>query len=440
MNASGLDLISRPFGAARSVAAGKGLEMTQADGPLAGIRVLDLTRVLAGPVATQLLGDLGADVVKVERPNTGDDTRAWGPPYLKNDEGEDTAESAYFLSCNRNKRSLSVDLATSAGRELVRALAGRADVLIENFKVGDMVRFGLAYADLAPMLPRLVYCSISGFGQTGPYAAQRGYDFMVQGLGGVMSITGEPEGAPMKVGVAVADVVCGLYAGIAILAALRHRDEVARAGGAGGGQHIDVGLLDTQVAWLVNQGLNYLVSGEPPRRLGNAHPNIVPYQVFAAADGYLIVAVGNDGQFRRLAECLSAPGLADDSAYTTNAARVRHRDTLVPILEALIRAKPRAHWLDGLSVRGVPCGPVNAIDQVFADPQVQAREMRITMAHPLAAGGEVDLIGNPLKLSISPVAYRRPPPTLGQHTDEVLAEWLGLSAEQCHGLRVQRAI
>ncbi len=283
--------------------------MTDADGPLVGIRVLDLSRVLAGPVATQLLGDLGADVVKVERPGAGDDTRAWGPPYLKDADGQDSSESAYFLSCNRNKRSLTIDLGKEKGQALVRELAARADVLIENFKVGDMARFGLAYTDLAPSLPRLVYCSISGFGQTGPYAAQPGYDFMVQGMGGVMSITGqregepggEPEGEPMKVGVAVADVVCGLYAAVAILAALRHRDE------SGQGQHIDLGLLDTQVAWLVNQGMNYLVSGTPPRRLGNAHPNIVPYQVFAASDGYVIIAVGNDGQFRRLAACVGMP-------------------------------------------------------------------------------------------------------------------------------------
>ncbi len=411
--------------------------MTHPEGPLAGVRILDLTRVLAGPVATQLLGDLGADVVKVERPETGDDTRAWGPPYLKDAEGNDTGESAYYLSCNRNKRSLTVDLGKPAGRDLVQALAARADVLIENFKVGDMARFGLAYQDLAPSLPGLVYCSISGFGQSGPYAAQPGYDFMVQGLGGVMSITGEPDGAPMKVGVAVADVVCGLYAATAILAALRHRDVVVGRGETGGGQHIDLSLLDTQVAWLVNQGLNYLVSGRPPQRLGNAHPNIVPYQVFAAADGYLIVAVGNDGQFRRLMAALGAPGLAEDPAYATNAQRVRHRDTLVPILEALIRSKPAAHWLETLSANGVPCGPVNAIDQVFADPQVLARGMRITMDHPRAKGGEVALIGNPLQLSASPVTYRRPPPTLGEHTDAVLADWLGLSANEIATLREQ---
>ncbi|MBL8661137.1 MAG: CoA transferase [Rhodospirillales bacterium] len=411
--------------------------MTEAVGPLDGIRILDLTRVLAGPVATQLLGDLGADVVKVERPGAGDDTRAWGPPYLKSADGDEPGESAYYLSCNRNKRSLTIDLAKPAGRDLVRALAAQADVLIENFKVGDMARYGLAYRDLAPALPGLVYCSISGFGQTGPYAAQPGYDFMVQGLGGVMSITGEPDGAPMKVGVAVADVVCGLYAATAILAALRHRDGVRRRGEAGGGQHIDLGLLDTQVAWLVNQGMNYLVSGQPPQRLGNAHPNIVPYQVFAAADGYIIVAVGNDGQFRRLMSALGAPGLADDPAYATNAARVRQREALVPILEALIRSKPAGHWLETLTAQGVPCGPVNAIDQVFADPQVRAREMRITMHHPRAADGEVALIGNPIRLSASPVIYRRPPPTLGEHTEAALADWLALSTDEIARLRQQ---
>lgn len=415
--------------------------MAQPNGPLAGIKILDLTRVLAGPVATQLLGDLGADVVKVERPGGGDDTRAWGPPYLRGARGEDATESAYFLSCNRNKRSLTVDLGARAGQDLVRRLAAKADVLIENFKVGDMARFGLAYADLAPLLPRLIYCSISGFGQSGPYASRAGYDFMVQGMGGVMSITGEPDGPPLKVGVAVADVVCGLYAAVAILAALRHRDTTGTGDGRrGGGQHIDLGLFDTQVAWLVNQGMNYLTSGRPPTRLGNAHPNIVPYQVFAGADGHLIVAVGNDGQFRKLVEFAGAPGLADDADFATNAARVRNREAIVPILAALIAAKPRRHWLDGLAARGVPCGPVNTIDQVFADPQVLAREMRITMAHPSAGGGEVDLIGNPIKLSASPVAYTRPPPTLGQHTDDVLDDWLGMSAEERQALRREGAI
>ncbi len=408
--------------------------MTQAQGPLADLRVLDLSRVLAGPVATQLLGDLGADVVKVERPGSGDDTRAWGPPYLKGADGQDSSESAYFLSCNRNKRSLTIDLGSEEGQALVRDLAGRADVLIENFKVGDMARFGLAYAELAPSLPRLVYCSISGFGQTGPAAAQPGYDFLVQGMGGVMSITGEPDGEPMKVGVAVADVVCGLYAAAAILAALRHRDET------GQGQHIDLGLLDTQVAWLVNQGMNYLVSGKPPGRLGNAHPNIVPYQVFAASDGYVIIAVGNDGQFRKFAGCLGMPALGEDPDYATNAARVRNRDKLVPILEALVRAKARDHWLETLTASGVPCGPVNDIGQVFADAQVLARGMRVVMPHPSADAGDVALIGNPLKLSASPVEYRRAPPLLGQHTDEVLEEWLALSADHRAALRAEKVI
>jgi crotonobetainyl-CoA:carnitine CoA-transferase CaiB-like acyl-CoA transferase len=410
------------------------LPMTQAQGPLAGLRVLDLSRVLAGPVATQLLGDLGADVVKVERPGTGDDTRAWGPPYLKGADGQDSSESAYFLSCNRNKRSLTIDLGKKEGHALVRDLAARADVLIENFKVGDMARFGLAYADLGPALPRLVYCSISGFGQTGPYAAQPGYDFLVQGMGGVMSITGEPDGEPMKVGVAVADVVCGLYASVAILAALRHREET------GQGQHIDLGLLDTQVAWLMNQGMNCLVSGKPPGRLGNAHPNIVPYQVFAASDGYVIIAVGNDGQFRKFAACLGMPALGRDPDYASNAARVRNRDKLVPILEALIRAKARDHWLETLTAAGVPCGPVNDIGQVFADAQVLARGMRIVMPHPSADAGCVSLIGNPLKLSASPVEYRRAPPLLGQHTDEVLEEWLDLAADQRAALRAKKVL
>jgi crotonobetainyl-CoA:carnitine CoA-transferase CaiB-like acyl-CoA transferase len=397
--------------------------------PLAAIRVLDLSRILAGPLATQLLGDLGADVIKVERPGVGDDTRAWGPPYLRDSDGNETSESAYFLSCNRNKRSVTIDLARPEGTDLIRRLAGHADVLIENFKVGDLARRGLGYDDLKTACPRLIYCSISGFGQTGAYAPRAGYDFLVQGLGGVMSITGAADGPPMKVGVAVADVVCGLYAAVAVLAAIetRHR--------SGTGQHIDLSLLDTQVAWLVNQGLNFLVSGEAPGRLGNAHPNIVPYQVLPAADGYFILAVGNDAQFRRFAAFAGAPEWADDARFATNAERVRHRDVLVARIAERTQLKPAAAWIEGLEAAGVPCGPVNAIDQVFANPQVRHRGMAITMPHPLGAGGSVPLIGNPLKLSANPVTYHRPPPLLGQHTDEVLAELLGLSVEERAELR-----
>jgi glutaryl-CoA transferase len=408
--------------------------MTVDAGPLAGVRVLDLSRILAGPVATQLMGDLGADVIKVERPGTGDDTRQWGPPWLTDESGRATGESAYFLSVNRNKRSVTIDLAQPCGQELIRALAARCDVLVENFKVGDLARFRLDYPSLKDELPRLVYCSISGFGQTGPYASRAGYDFLVQGMGGIMSITGDPDGPPMKVGVAVADVVCGLYAAIAIMGALRHRDLT------GEGQHIDLGLLDTQVAWLANQGMNYLSSGTPPGRLGNAHPNIVPYQVFPASDGYFILAVGNDSQFRRFAAFAEAAHLADDPRFATNPARVRYRGELIPLIEALTRAQPVAHWLAGLQASGVPCGPVNDLRQVFDDPQIRHRQMSITMPHPAAPGGRVSLIANPIRYSATPVEYRRAPPTLGEHTDEVLQEILGLTQAERTRLRTNGVI
>lgn len=398
-------------------------------GPLAGIRILDLSRVLAGPVATQLMGDLGADVIKVERPGSGDDTRRWGPPWLPHPNDPAESQSAYFLSANRNKRSLTIDLSRPEGQDLVRALAGRCDVLVENFKVGDLARYRLDWPSLRPELPRLVYCSISGFGQTGPYAALAGYDFLVQGLGGVMSITGDPDRQPMKVGVAVADVICGLYAVIAVLAALWQRDAT------GEGQRIDLGLLDTQVAWLANQGLNYLTSGTPPARLGNAHPNIVPYQVMPARDGHFILAVGNDSQFRRFAEVAGRPELASDPRFARNPERVRHRAVLVPLLEGLTRERPAATWLAALQAAGVPCGPVNDIAAVFADPQVRHRDMAIEMPSPHAADGIVRLIGNPIHGSANPVSYRRPPPALGEHTDEVLQELLGLDAAERARLR-----
>lgn len=408
--------------------------MNDGGGPLRSVRVLDLSRILAGPAATQLLGDLGADVIKIERPGGGDDTRQWGPPWLPGADGQPTGESAYYLCANRNKRSVTIDLAQAAGQQLIRDLAARCDVLVENFKVGDLARHGLDYASLKGAAPHLVYCSISGFGQTGPRASLAGYDFLVQGLGGVMSITGEPDGPPMKVGVAVADVVCGLYAAVAVLGALRHRDLT------GDGQHIDLSLLDTQVAWLVNQGLNYLTSGEPPARHGNAHPNIVPYQVMPASDGHFILAVGNDAQFRRFAAFAGAPQLADDPRFSTNPARVRHRHDLVPALEALTRTRPAAWWLAGLEREGVPCGPVNDLRAVFDDPQVRHRDMAIRMPHPGAGDGAVSLIGNPIRYSASPVTYRRPPPTLGEHTDEVLLEVLGLGDEARLRLRADGVI
>lgn len=407
--------------------------MTLGPGPLAGLRVLDLSRILAGPCATQLLGDLGADVIKVERPDAGDDTRFWGPPYLRAADGSDTTESAYYLGTNRNKRSVTIDLGHPEGQALARRMACGSDVVVENYKLGQMAGWGLDYEDLSADAPGLVYCSISGFGQTGPYAARPGYDFLIQGMGGLMSITGAPDGPPMKVGVAVSDIVCGLYAAVAVLGALRHRDATGR------GQYIDLGLLDTQVAWLMNQGLNYLTSGQAPGRLGNAHPNIVPYQAFEAADGYIVLAVGNDGQFRRFCVFAGRPGLADDPRFATNRERVRNREALAPLIATLVRARPVGHWVEGLLDVNVPCGPVNGLDQVFADPQVVHRDMEITMEHPLAENG-VRLIGNPVKFSDTPVTYRRPPPLLGEHTDEVLAEMLGLDAAERDRLRARKVI
>jgi crotonobetainyl-CoA:carnitine CoA-transferase CaiB-like acyl-CoA transferase len=408
--------------------------MTAGTGALAGVRILDLSRILAGPVATQLMGDLGADVIKIERPGTGDDTRQWGPPWLMDDNGAPTGPSAYFLAANRSKRSVTIDLSKPAGQELVRALAAHSDVLLENFKVGDLARYRLDYDSLRPELSRLVYCSISGFGQTGPYAALAGYDFLVQGLGGIMSITGEPDGPPMKVGVAVADVVCGLYAAVAVLAALRHRDQT------GEGQYIDLALLDTQVAWLVNQGMNYLTSGVPPGRLGNAHPNIVPYQVFPASDGYFILAVGNDAQFRRFATVAAAGYLADDPRFANNPARVRNRRELVRIIESVTPTHTVSDWLASLQAAGVPCGPVNDIRRVFEDPQVRHRNMRIDMPHPTARGGGVELIGNPIRYSSTPVEYWQTPPALGEHTDQVLQEILGLGEAERARLRADGVI
>ena len=400
-----------------------------APGPLAGLRILDLSRILAGPTCTQLFGDLGADVIKVERPGAGDDTRHWGPPYVRDADGADTTESAYYLCANRNKRSVTIDFSKPAGAALVCDLLAHCDVLIENLRVGALAGYGLGYDDLRERFPGLVYCSISGFGQDGPYANRGGYDYMAQGIGGIMSLTGEPDGEPMKVAVGIADVVCGMYASSAILAALRHRDRT------GEGQYIDLGLADTQVAWLINEGTNYLTSREVPRRRGNAHPNIVPYQLFQTADGYFILAAGNDGQYRRFCTFAGLDELADDPRFATNKLRVAHREELVPRIEAATRRHPTAHWVEGLAGVGVPCGPVNDLEQVFSDPQFLHRGMKISMDHPLAGSGQVDLIGNPVKLSQTPVSYRRPPPTLGQHTDEVLGEVLDL--DQAHLARLK---
>ncbi|HEY6086608.1 MAG TPA: CaiB/BaiF CoA-transferase family protein [Burkholderiaceae bacterium] len=402
---------------------------------LAGIRVLDLSRVLAGPWCTQTLADLGADVIKVERPPGddhpgGDDTRGWGPPFLKDRAGRDTAEAGYYLGCNRNKRSITVDLAQPDGQALIRRLAAQCDVLVENFKVGDMARHGLDAQSLLAVQPRLVYCSITGFGQTGPYRDRAGYDYAVQGLGGLMSVTGErddrPGGGPQKVGVAVADLFTGLYATIAIQAALRHRDAT------GQGQHIDMALLDTQVAMLANLGANFLVTGVAPQRAGNAHQNIVPYQVFEAADGYLILAVGNDGQFARFCELAGRPELALDARFVRNADRVRHRDLLVPLLAALMRTRGKQQWLDALEAAKVPCGAVNDLAEVFADPQVQAREMTVPVPHPLT--DSLRLVASPMKLSATPVQLRHAPPLLGQHTDEIL---IGLGLDEAERTRLR---
>ena len=387
---------------------------------LSGLRVLDLSRVLAGPWAGQMLADLGADVVKVERPGAGDDTRAWGPPYLRDADGRDTSEAAYFLSANRNKRSITIDFTQPEGQQQVRELVQLADVLIENFKVGGLAVYGLDYQSLQALNPRLIYCSVTGFGQQGPYAKRAGYDFMIQAMGGLMSITGKADGedgaGPVKVGVALTDILTGLYASNAILAALAERER------SGQGQYIDLALLDVQIACLGNQALNYLTTGVPPRRLGNAHPNIVPYQDFPTADGDVILTVGNDGQFRKFCEVAGHPEWATDPRFVSNAARVANRAELIPLIRQVTVFRTTAEWIAALEQAGVPCGPINDLAQVFADPQVQARGTRIRMAHPLA--GEVDLVANPIRLSRTPVDYRRPPPLLGEHNSEVFADWL----------------
>ena len=412
---------------------------------LADVRVLDLSRVLAGPWCTQTLADLGADVIKVERPpgatgSGGDDTRGWGPPFLKDSAGADTQEAAYYLGTNRNKRSITVDIARPEGQALIRKIALQSDVFVENYKVGDMARYGLDFASLHALNPRLVYCSITGFGQTGPYRERAGYDYAIQGMGGLMSVTGPSRaeiaddasgGGPQKVGVAVADLFTGMYACTAILAALRHRDLT------GIGQAIDMALLDTQVAMLANLGANYLTTGLAPQRMGNAHQNIVPYQVFEVADGHLILAVGNDSQFAKFCEVAGAPQLALDLRFARNAERVRHRATLVPMLAALMKARTRSDWLASLEAAKVPSGPINDLADVFADPHVPAREMTVRLPHPLA--GQVDLVASPMKLSATPVQYRRPPPLLGEHTAEVLREF-GVDAAEFAALRGAGAV
>lgn len=400
--------------------------MSSRPAPLTGIRVLDLTRVLAGPWCTQNLADLGAEVIKIERPGSGDDTRGWGPPYIRDAQGHDTSEAAYYASANRNKQSVAIDIASERGAQMVRELARQSDILVENFKVGGLRKYGLDYESIKAINPALIYCSITGFGQTGPYSSRPGYDFMIQGMGGLMSITGErddlPGGGPQKAGVAVADLMTGMYSTVGILAALHER------GRSGLGQHLDMALLDCQVAMLANQNLNYLTSGVAPQRAGNAHQNLVPYQVFAAADGHLIVAVGNDSQFRAYCRVIGRPGLPDDIRFQTNSNRVINRDLLVPMLTEAMKAQTRDYWLAELERAGVPAGPINTIDQVYADPQVKSRGMLRHLPHKLA--GQAPVAASPLRFSDSPVNYRHAAPTLGEHTEQVLRERLGMSDEE----------
>ncbi|AOI65366.1 CoA-transferase [Burkholderia territorii] len=405
-------------------------------GALSHIRVLDLTRVLAGPWCAQTLADFGADVIKVERPGAGDDTRHWGPPYLKDANGADTAEAAYYLAANRNKRSVTVDIATPEGQQIVRELAAQSDVVLENYKVGQLKKYGLDYASLRAVKPDLVYCSVTGFGQTGPYAHRAGYDFIVQGIGGFMSITGErdgaPGGGPQKAGVAIADLATGLYSTIAVLAALAHRDRT------GEGQYIDMALLDVQVALLANMNTNFLASGKPPVRWGNAHPNIVPYQTFQTSDGWIIVAVGNDGQFRKFVEAGGRPELADDERFATNPSRVRHRDTLVPILAEMVKTRAKADWIGALEAAGVPCGPINDLDEVFDNEQVIARGMQVTLPHP--CGADVKLVRNPIRMSATPPDAHTAPPLLGAQTVDVLRDMLGYDDARIAALKAKQAI
>jgi len=395
---------------------------------LAGLRVLDLSRILAGPTATQLLADLGAEVIKIERPGTGDDTRGWGPPFVLDAEGSETQDSAYFLSANRGKHSVAVNIADPRGQAILQALAAKADILVENFKPGDLARYGLDYATLKGVNPGLIYCSITGFGQTGPNAHRAGYDFLVQGEGGLMSLTGEADGPPMKAGVGIADVLCGMYATVGILAAVQARHQT------GLGQHIDLALMDTQVAMLINQGVGYLTDSEVPPRRGNDHPTIVPYGTFPASDGSFILAIGNDAQFARFVALAGAPGLAQDIRFATNAARVRNRQVLMPLLSAVTAGRAAAEWLALCAAETIPAGPVNDLAQVFASPQVAARGMRVRMDHAGAGSGKVELIGNPLHLSQTPVSYAKAPPMLGEDTMSVLARKLGLDAEALRDL------
>ena len=400
---------------------------------LGHIRVLDLSRVLAGPWCSQNLADLGADVIKIERPGNGDDTRAWGPPYAKDADGNDTTEAAYYLAANRGKRSVTIDIASVDGQALLRELVVHCDVVLENYKVGQLKRYGLDYESLKAIKPDIVYCSVTGFGQDGPYAHRAGYDFLIQGMGGLMSVTGErddlPGGGPQKAGVALTDLMTGMYATIAIMAALTHRDR------SGEGQYIDMALLDVQVAMLANMGSNYLNSGKPPKRWGNAHPNIVPYQTFACSDGYIIVATGNDGQYQKFVEVGGRADLALHERYATNPLRVKHREELVPLLAEMVLRQSRAFWIDQLEAVGVPCGPINNLDDVYSNPQVLARGIVTEVPHPTA--GTVKLVRNPMRLSASPADNAVAPPLLGQHTEDIVRDLLGHSDAEIAALRAK---
>jgi crotonobetainyl-CoA:carnitine CoA-transferase CaiB-like acyl-CoA transferase len=405
-------------------------------GPFSHIRVLDLSRVLAGPWCGQNLADLGAEVIKIERPKTGDDSRAFGPPWLKDAGGKDTRESAYFASANRGKKSVTVNLSHPQGQGIVRELARASDVLIENYKVGDLARYGLGYEDLRSINPRLVYCSVTGFGQTGPYRVRPGYDFMVQGMGGVMSITGErddlPGGGPQRVGIPIADIMTGMYATIAICAAIAHRER------SGAGQHLDLALLDTQVGILANQGMNYLATGRAPGRIGNAHPNIVPYQPFRTKDGDVILACGNDNLFSKFCEVADCRHLTTDPRFATNSSRVENREAITSLLAEIFAQRTTKEWCDALEAAGVPNGPINDLKQVFEEPQVMARRMKIELDHPVA--GKIPLIASPMKFSGTPLEFRNPPPTLGQHTGEVLSTLLKLDDDAIGRLRADGVV
>jgi crotonobetainyl-CoA:carnitine CoA-transferase CaiB-like acyl-CoA transferase len=400
------------------------------EGPLTGVRVLDLSRVFAGPWATQQLADLGAEVIKVERPGRGDDSRGLGPPFLHDRDGKDTAESAFYLSTNRNKKSIALDLSEPRGQEIIRQFAAISDIVVENFKVGTLSRYALDYESIRKINPSVVYCSITGFGQTGPYSHRPGYDTLFQAMGGVMSVTGEadetPGGGPMKVGIILADIMTGMYATIGIMGALRHRERT------GTGQHIDLSLMDSQTAALSHQAMFYLISGENPKRFGTSAPAVVPSQRFECADGFLVLVVGNDPQFRRFADVVGHPEWADDKRFTTNGMRVRNRATLVPLLEEIFRRFPKAHWLQKLEAAGIACGPINEISDVFADPQVTARNMVVEVEH--SSGRPLKLVANPLRMSETPLNRYEPPPRLGQHTDELLSGVLGLGASEIEEL------